>query len=350
MQLVSFLIVRVIILMLKMNHFAAFSMSKNFRFFSRSKIRRSQVSVSSSIVFSGSVTVSEAYEEGMDWLKKREIEDSEESSRYFLCSLPEVNSYRRSEFLKSKHRVLSQDSLNSFNKMLQERSTFKPIQYIIGNWDFCGETFLCKEPVLIPRPETEELVEKIIREVCKGDKEENKLSVLDIGSGSGCIGVTLGLRLNASVTCIDINPAATDLTLVNAKRLLSNNQLNKFRCFNVDFESMLLQHPELLHAFDIVVSNPPYIPSCELPSLQKEVRLFEDRTALDGGEDGLRLALKIMEVAPKLIKLKSRYRSLWMELSREHPERLQTLNSSSISVTAINDFTDFPRFVKVIYK
>jgi release factor glutamine methyltransferase len=350
MQLGSFLIIYVIAVLLKMNRFTCFSFSHNLGFFCGSRIRKNHVSFSSSVSMSGSMTVAEAYERGMKWLKEENIEDYEESSRYLLCCLPEVNSYRRSEFLKCKPRILSADSLSSFNKMLQERSAFKPIQYIIGNWDFCGETFLCKEPVLIPRPETEELVEKVIAEVSKCKREEEKLSILDIGSGTGCIGITLAKRLNAAVTCVDINPAATELTLENAKKLLSVERLPSLRCLNVGFESLLLHYPELQHSFDVIVTNPPYIPSSELPTLQKEVRLFEDRTALDGGADGLQLATKIINTAPKLLKPTSHYRSLWMELSREHPEKIQNYNSSSLTVTALNDYTNLPRFVKLVFR
>ena len=152
----------------------------------------------------------------------------------------------------------------------KEAAEGKPIQYILGEWDFCGRKILCREGVLIPREDTETLVEVAKRCLKKSDR------VLDLCCGSGCISVALASD-GAKVCAVDINEKAIELTKENA--LL----------WNVDVEviKMDILSEKMDRMFDMIVSNPPYIRTSEIRRLDKSVKKYEPRNALDGGDDGL---------------------------------------------------------------
>ncbi len=156
---------------------------------------------------------------------------------------------------------------------IEQRKNGRPLQYILGEWDFYGLTFKVREGALIPRPETETLVQ-IALEL---QRERGLASALEIGAGSGCIAVAMakfgGFK---SITATDISPEALNVARENA-------ELNGVR---VEFQQGEWFAPVAGRAFDLIVSNPPYIPSAELAALQRELA-FEPKLALDGGEDGL---------------------------------------------------------------
>ena len=302
-------------------------------------------------------TVRQAYLKGMQWLKDHGIAEPEVSAKLLLCRLKEVGMYRDSHFKSCLGKSLSPESILFYNKMVTERGTSKPTQYIIGNWDFYGKEFICREPVLIPRPETEELVENILKSV---QLLQKNITILDIGCGSGIIGITLCDQLQnvSQVVSIDISEAAQKLTTENANNILSKEKRDKFHCFQCDFESLLSKYPQFCGAFDLIVSNPPYISSNQISTLDKEVRLFEDHRALDGGKDGLDLTRKIIETAPKLFK-ENGLKTLWLELSNEHPSllknelikrRQQDLSCPIESIESYQDYSTFDRFARIHFK
>ena len=150
------------------------------------------------------------------------------------------------------------------------RAGGEPLQYILGEWDFYGRTFLCKKDALIPRPETELLVSAAL------DFAEDGLTVADLGCGTGCIGLTIAAEKNCAVSLFDISEPALSLAGENAKKLgITNAKIEYGSIFNGPKAD-----------FDVIVSNPPYIKTADIKTLQKEV-LFEPVTALDGGTDGL---------------------------------------------------------------
>jgi release factor glutamine methyltransferase len=161
--------------------------------------------------------------------------------------------------------------------MVNRRVQGEPIQYIVGHTDFMGYQILVGPAVLIPRPETEELVAVAVDSIPRG----NRTNVLDIGTGSGCISIAIArLRPDAHVTAIDISSEAIDLARHNAR-------LNKVDIDFVCIDGMAVGVAERLGIaqFDLVVSNPPYIGIGEREGLQKEV-LFEPEVALFSGKDG----------------------------------------------------------------
>ena len=179
-----------------------------------------------------------------------------------------------------RERTFSLEERRDLENIVKRLSQKEPVQYVLGQADFCGRTFSVAPGVLVPRPETEELTKWIIR-----DEKESGFSlpcILDIGTGSGCIAITLSQELpQAQVSAIDISPQALAIARENAKRL---GAAVDFRQQDVlDSPSKGQDSP----LWDIIVSNPPYIPSGDIPGLDASVRDYEPHMALDGGADGL---------------------------------------------------------------
>lgn len=169
-----------------------------------------------------------------------------------------------------------------FERLLRRRCTRRPLQQVLGGTEFYGRRILVDRHVLAPRPETELLVEQVVRRWRPGYR-----TVLDIGTGSGCIAVALALELpRARITATDISARA----LAVARKNVDQHRLRR---------AITLVRTDLFPPgrvrFDVVVSNPPYIPTRQIPGLQPEVAQFEPVTALDGGSDGLLFYRRIAE-------------------------------------------------------
>ncbi len=176
-----------------------------------------------------------------------------------------------------------------FYEMVKKRNEGYPLQYMINSQEFMGLDFYVAEGVLIPRPDTEILVEKIIDIVKNGPMKEKDINILDIGTGSGAIAVSLGYYLgNANVTAMDVSDDALKIAGINVKKHgLKNVELLEGDIFCHDFGD---------NKYHIVVSNPPYIESEIIGGLQTEVAVHEPRLALDGGTDGLNYYRRIVDV------------------------------------------------------
>ena len=172
---------------------------------------------------------------------------------------------------------LSEDEEKTFNKFIEERLNNRPIAYIVGNREFMGLDFYVQEGVLIPRPDTEVLVEEVIELA----KDKGQIEILDIGAGSGAITVSLAKYLeNAKLTSVDISEIALEIAKKNA---ISNNVEDRINFVKSDLFSSLNKNQK----FDIIVSNPPYIKREVIDTLDKQVKDFEPYNALEGGIDGL---------------------------------------------------------------
>lgn len=163
----------------------------------------------------------------------------------------------------------------------------EPLQYIIGNWDFYGRTFLTRPGTLIPRPETELLVDHVLRRHPRADSR-----ILDAGTGSGIIGITIALELpESTVVGSDLSEKAVALAARNASNLGAANFLPVV-CSLAD---------ALRGGFDVIAANLPYIPTGDIPALPGEVRNHEPILALDGGEDGISTILELVNCAFDLL-------------------------------------------------
>ena len=191
------------------------------------------------------------------------------------------------------NKEVTEDEFNIFNNLIEDRLNGRPIAYIVGNREFMGLDFYVQEGVLIPRPDTEALVEEII-ELCKDKKD---LSLLDIGTGSGAITVSLAKYLNnADVKSFDISEIALEIGKKNA---INNNVEDKIEFIKSDLFSAI---KDTDIQFDVIVSNPPYIPKKDIETLHTQVKDYEPYNALEGGEDGLDFYRQITEESVKYLK------------------------------------------------
>ncbi len=188
-------------------------------------------------------------------------------------------------------RPLQKDELAEFRALIQRRMQFEPTQYLTGFKDFYNRRFAVDPRVLIPRPETELLVEAVLQLLPKDAPSR----VLDLCTGSGCIGVTIAAeRAQASVWVTDLSKGACEVAAANAEKFQVASRVSVL-------PGDLFAAVPAGAKFDVVVSNPPYIKRADLPGLQKEV-LKEPREALDGGVDGLELVRRIAEGSHAALK------------------------------------------------
>ena len=203
--------------------------------------------------------------------------------------LAHVLNCRRLKLYVDSEEILSLDAVFRFNELINQRLNGLPVAYIVGHKDFMGLSFAVNQNVLIPRPETEILTE-LVGEYLRGlDKEVN---FLDLGVGSGAIAISiLKFVKNARAVAVDVSEAALEVAKFNSAKFHVEDRI-KFICGD------LFEHVE--EKFNAIVSNPPYIPSLELKTLQKEVKT-EPKLALDGGEDGLDFYRRIIGESPRFL-------------------------------------------------
>jgi release factor glutamine methyltransferase len=192
----------------------------------------------------------------------------------------------RAFLIAHPHDTLTAEGAVRYYALVERRLAGEPIQYILGETEFYGLPFHVNHNVLIPRPETEHLVEKVISLAANFERPR----IVDVGTGSGAIAVALAHRLpDATVTATDISPVALDLARQNAER---NSVATRIR-----FKSGDLLAPVAAEKFEIVVSNPPYVSSDDRASLDVEVREYEPSLALFAGVDGLDIYRRLIPAA-----------------------------------------------------
>lgn len=214
------------------------------------------------------------------YLAEKGVENPRLEAEWMLC---EALSLDRVGLYLNFDKPLSDAELAAFRSMVARRGKREPLQYILGTQEFMGVEFRVTPAVLIPRHDTEVLVNESVQ---RGGEAG---SILDIGTGSGCVAISIAKALpQAEVCSVDISAEALEVARGNAER-------NEAAVFF--FQGSLFE-PFAGRRFDMVVSNPPYIPNSELATLQAEVRGFEPMGALDGGADGLDFYRRIVKDAP----------------------------------------------------
>ncbi len=199
--------------------------------------------------------------------------------------------------LYTERKPLTPTQENRLEEILKRRKSGEPLQYILGNCEFMGLKFLVDKRVLIPRPETELLIEAVMEQAqISGSRP---LSILDIGTGSGNIAVSLAKNIpRASLVSVDISNEAITLAKANARL---NGVLKKIKFIKSDLFQYWRNNVRRPKLFDIIVSNPPYIASHTISTLASDVQA-EPRLAFDGGPDGLYFFRRIIDEAPEFLK------------------------------------------------
>lgn len=255
----------------------------------------------------------------------RPIYGEEEAESFFYLILEDKHQLKRIDLALQPDLVFSAAELSVWHSFVDELQKEIPIQYLLGKTSFYGLDFEVNENVLIPRPETEELVEWIIQSQ-KSEVGSQKLSVLDIGTGSGCIAISLAKNLsNAAVFAIDVSERA----LATAQK---NAELNKV---NVTFvHQNILETLNLEQSFDIIVSNPPYVRNLEKEEIKKNVLEHEPHLALFVEDDNaLVFYRKIAELAQQHLSPNGQlYFEINQYLGKEMVDLLQKMNFKAIEL------------------
>lgn len=215
-----------------------------------------------------------------EYLSAKGIENARLEAEWLLCAATGLD---RVGLYLNFDKPLNKDELASFRALVARRARREPLQHILGTQEFYGLEFEVSPDVLIPRHDTETLVAEALA------RRPGARSVLDIGTGSGCIAVALARHLHAAaVTAIDISPDALAMAHRNAAR----------NGVEIELLAGSLLEPVARRSFDLIVSNPPYIPTTDIDALEPEVRDFDPRGALDGGADGLGIYRTLIPAAP----------------------------------------------------
>jgi release factor glutamine methyltransferase len=278
------------------------------------------------------ITVLEAIRLSTDYLDKKGVESSRTNAEILLA---EILKCKRLELYLSFDKPLADTELNLYREFIKKRGLRVPLQYIVGNVDFYGINLAVNEHVLIPRPETELLVEKIINDV----KNSNLLKILDIGSGSGNIAITLSHHIkNSEVTAIDISEKALQVAKVNAEKNPTQNKIN-FKLFDILNDDL-----KLLGLFDIIVSNPPYVSASDYQSLEPELKNNEPKESLTDNSDGLSFYRHIISISRSILKTGGK---LYFEIGKDQSLYVKEfmLTEKFKNVSIIKDYAGIDRII-----
>ena len=233
------------------------------------------------------MNILEATKKGSNTLKENGIKSHMLDSEILMSKVFNKN---RIDIISNFHTNLSIKQIKLFNNLIKERSKRKPIAYLIGKKEFWKYEFDITEDVLIPRPDTETVVEQSL----KLTKNKSSLKILDIGVGSGCILLSiLKERKGFYGTGIDICKKTLNNCKLNIKKLGLNDRVKLYKSDVDNFN---------YGKYDLIISNPPYINKLKLKYLEKDVYDYEPISALDGGEDGLLILKKVVYNSSKLLK------------------------------------------------
>ena len=270
---------------------------------------------------------------GSKFLKENKIPSSILDSEILLSK---TLNKTREEILTNIDQKIDKKKVLLFKKYLQRRSKNEPIAYILGEKEFWSSTFYVNNNTLIPRPETELLVDNLL------EFYRNKnISILDIGTGSGCIIVSLLINLKKSIGFgVDISKDAISIATKNS---IKHKLANRIKFSTQTFEKIFNKK------FDLIVSNPPYIERKDIKNLIDDIKKYEPRMALDGGNDGLDLIRKVIYKSKDILKIKG---MLALEIGNEQIKKVSKIlvdNNFRIK-HVIKDYKNNVRCVLANYK
>lgn len=266
---------------------------------------------------------------GKEKLEKQKVEDTSIISRILMQYVLKID---RNKLIINKNDNVDINKENEYKEYIEKIIKGKPVQYITNNQEFMKLNFYVDENVLIPQPDTEILVEEVIKSI---DIMEN-IEILDMCTGSGCIGISLAKNVeNTKVTLVDISKEAIEIAKKNA---IQNGVENKVTFIQSDmFENVKGK-------FDIIVSNPPYIKTDIIQTLDKQVQ-NEPHIALDGGEDGLDFYKMLINEAHKYLKKDGK---IFLEIGYDQKQEVESLAKQSKHYKKIETIKDLSQNDRVI--
>lgn len=262
-----------------------------------------------------------------DYFERKGVDSPRLTIELILCK---VLNLERVDLYTNFDKPLRQNELDSIKSMINRRIERIPLQYIFGQVEFYGLDYIVNSDVLIPRPETEEIVDLII----KDSEHKENLSILDIGTGSGCIAFSLAKHLkNPNINAIDYSMPALKVAKQNKD--------------NLDIDNVKLIHADILttipkQKYDIVVSNPPYISTNEMNQLEKELA-YEPEIALTDYSDGLKFYRRFVTIFKDILSTKGVF---YLEINNNLSNQIYEMFASDYKVELINDISDNPRILK----
>ena len=279
------------------------------------------------------LTVLQVLNKSTEYLEIKGIESPRMNSELLLADILKC---KRLELYLMYDRPLTEIELTKYREYLKRRSTFEPTQYIIGTVEFYGLEFNVSPAVLIPRPETEILVETVINSVNK----EDAFQIMDIGSGSGNISIAIAVNLpNANVTGIEISESAITIAKEN---------LNKFDCGErvsfLMFDVLSVSKSELPD-IDIIVSNPPYVSKEDYGKVQKEILNYEPDIAVTDFYDGFKFYRKIISLATQILKPNGK---IFLEIAQGQSKKINGIMREN-NLKDISVVQDYQKIDRVIY-
>jgi len=241
------------------------------------------------------VTVLQAIQRSVDFLAKKGVESPRLHAELLLAHLLQVP---RMKLYLDFERVLTDDQQSALRELVRRRGQREPLQHILGSACFCGLDLAVNRDVLVPRPETELLAElgwQFLKQTAEQPGAPTPLA-LDFGTGSGCIAIALAVQCPAArVSALDISPGALELARQNAARHAVDSRVEFL--FGDGFAALPAGA-----RFDLIISNPPYIPAGDIAALDPEVRDHDPRLALDGGADGLDFYRRLAHEAAEFLR------------------------------------------------
>lgn len=294
----------------------------------------------------GRITALQALDLWERHFAERGVTEPDHSSRYIIAHLLGAKTIESLDVGKLTE-LLSREKTEQMWQLCTQRLSRMPVQYVIEEWDFRDLTLKMRPPVFIPRPETEELVELVLTDlkskIGSGVGADGQYTCLEVGCGSGAISLSLLKSLpQLKATAVDQSQDAVDLTRENALRLGLQDRLQVYHIDVMkDAETVL----NLCRPFSVLVSNPPYLFSEDMTSLEPEILRFEDHAALDGGKDGLNLIKQILTLAPQILSNRGR---VYLEVDPRHPPLIRRWVEANVEemqyVETRHDITARPRF------
>ena len=258
----------------------------------------------------------EALNEGANFLKTNNITRPE-----FDCELllSKVLNKKREEILINLKNEINKKQLNKFNFYLSRRKKKEPIAYILGFKYFWKYKFFVNKSVLVPRPETEIIVDQALNYLFNSKSKE----ILDIGTGSGCIIISIMKEIgNCRATAIDISNKAIKVAKNNAKM---HHLENKIKFINIDVDKFNT------NKYDLILSNPPYINDIDLSRLDDDIKFYEPKEALSGGLSGYEEIIKIIEKSSKLLKVNGKLIVEIGDAQKDYTKELLKINGLYIN-------------------
>lgn len=278
------------------------------------------------------ITILEAIKLSTEYLEKKDVESPRANAEILLA---EVLNCKRLELYLSFDKPIKEDELSIYREFIRKRGMRIPLQYIIGYVEFYGLKLTVNEDVLIPRPETEQLVEKILID----NSEKGEIRVIDIGAGSGNISIALANNLKkCEVIGIDISEKTLAVAKLNSEKYSSESKI-EFKKFDIMNDDV-----NLLGKFDLIVSNPPYVSLTDYQTLEPELKLFEPIEALTDNYDGISFYKKIITLSKVMLNNNGK---IYFEIGQDQHKAIFNLlkDFGFIEINVIKDYAGIERII-----